>query len=103
MHSAYSAVARGSANSAVVVAAPLIHFQISLSLVLSALFLISNRFFAAVRQLCGVVGQTLDRHMSVPSLHSAAKAQGAVPDAQAPDEQVSSPLQNRPSEHEVPS
>src|SRR6185369_2525766 len=101
MQSAYSAVERGSANSAVVVAWPLMNFQISLSLLLSALFLISKRFFCAVRQLCGALGHTELRHESVPSLQM--NAHGAVPGEHVPDEQVSAPLQNSPSEHEVPS
>src|SRR5512144_1327556 len=103
MHSAYSAVARGSANSAVVVAAPLIHFQINLSFVLSPLFFTSNSDLPAVRQLCGALGHTLDRHVSVPSLHSAANPHGSVPSLHAPLWQVSSPLQYSPSLHDVPS
>src|SRR3954471_14654568 len=103
MHSAYSAVALGSANSAVVVAAPFSHFQISLSLLSSVLFLINSNPFCAVRQLCGLLGHTVVRHASVPSLHTAANAHGAVPAVHAPALQVSAPLQNNPSEHDVPS
>jgi hypothetical protein len=38
-----------------------------------------------------------------PSLHVCVPVQGAVPAVQLPDWQVSAPLQNSPSEHDVPS
>src|SRR6478736_6158977 len=103
MHSAYSAVVVGSANSSLVVAAPLRNFQSSLSLVLSGLFLIRSTDLSAARHVCGAAGQTVVRHSSVASLQIAARVHGSVPPMHVADWQVSAPLQNSPSEHEVPS
>jgi hypothetical protein len=65
--------------------------------------LISSNPFCELRQLCGLLGHTDVRHVSVPSLQIAANAQGAVPAVHDPALQVSAPLQNNPSEHDVPS
>src|SRR5215472_4244422 len=79
------------------------NFQMSLFFVASVLLcLIRNSDFCAVRQLpAGAAGQGVSRHMSVDSSQVWSARQGSVPALQVPDWQVSSPLQNWPSEQGV--
>src|SRR5512143_1307951 len=80
------------------------NFQISLSLPLKVLFLISSRLFCAVRQPpVGAAGQIVLSHESDDSLQTEVKAQGSAPSVQTFDWQVSLPSQNSPLGHGVPS
>ena len=55
----------GSPNSGCVVASPFVHFQISLSLPLSVLFLIRTLFFSAVRHTDALAGHEPVKHTSL--------------------------------------
>src|SRR5215470_3090929 len=104
MHSAYVAPIGlvGLAKSAWLVWSPFRYFQISLSLLSSALLLISSCFLPAARQPpLGAFGHAVVRHVSLASAQM--NVHGLVPGAQLPDRQVSLPLQNCPSEQSVPS
>src|SRR5678815_360568 len=94
---------RDRPNSVWVVPAPFVHFQISLSLVSSALFLINTLFLAAVRQVTALTGQLPVKQASVPSSQLWPRAQGVVPPPQTPAVHVCVPLQKLVSSQLVPS